>query len=205
MLAGRLDAQEKQLGSLSSQAGQISSVAGRLDAQEKQVGVLATEAGKITGVAERAARTARIQAATAALEAGRPLGDLPDAPAPLAKFRTEAPPTESALRLAFPAAAAAALAASRPDTAHLRFWEAVQSRAQELITVRRGDQVIVGDPAAGVIARARHALDAGDLAGATGALRELTGPPASAFAPWTQRAQALLDARAALATLAARA
>jgi hypothetical protein len=205
MLAGRLDVQEKQLGALAGQAGQLSSVAGRLDAQEKQVGALSTEAGKINGVAERAARTARIQAAIAALDNGRPLGDVPDAPAALVPFRTAAPPTEAGLRLAFPAAAAAAQASTRPDTAKLPFWEAVQTRAQELITVRRGDQVIVGDASAGVIARARHALDAGDLAGAVSVLHELSGAPASAFADWVHRAQALLDARAALANLAAHA
>ncbi len=205
MLAGRLDTQEKQLGSLSGQAGQISSVAGRLDAQEKQVGALASETSKIDGLAARAARTARIQAANAALEAGRPLGDLPDAPPALARFQSSPPPTEAALRLAFPDAVAAAQTAARPDTGQLPFWEAVQARAQELITVRRGDQVVVGDPSAGVIARARHALDAGDLAGAVGILHELTGAQAAAFAAWIQQAQSLLDARAALATLAAHA
>jgi hypothetical protein len=210
-LSARVDADQQRLATLATQAGQITVVSGRLDAQDQKVGALtteaATEAGKINGVAERAARVARIQAATAALEAGRPLGDLPAPPgaqgAALAQFRTAPPPTEAALRLTFPEAAAAAATASRPETSQLPFWQAVQTRAEELVTVRRGDSVVVGDPAAGVIARARHALDAGDLPGTVTILGELSGKPAEAFAAWVARAKSLLDARAALATLAA--
>ena len=81
----------------------------------------------------------------------------------------------------------------------------MQNRAESLVTVRRGDNVLVGDPASGVIARARTALDAGDLAGAVTVLSTLSGPPAQAMAPWLGQAKALLEARAALAALAARA
>ncbi len=82
-----------------------------------------------------------------------------------------------------------------------RLW----TRAQMLVMLREGDRVIVGDPAAGVIARAREALLAGDLRGAVDALNKLNGPAAQAMASWKSRAQSLLDARAALATLAANA
>ena len=71
--------------------------------------------------------------------------------------------------------------------------------------MRDGDRVIVGDPAAGVIARARQALNAGDLQGAVTALDALTGDAAQEVAEWKGKAQSLLDARAALASMAAQA
>ena len=71
------------------------------------------------------------------------------------------------------------------------------------MTVRQGDRVLVGDSAAGVLARARNALDAGDLAGAVAAVSTLSGPPAAAMAGWRADAQAVLDARAGLAAMAA--
>jgi hypothetical protein len=69
--------------------------------------------------------------------------------------------------------------------------------------VRRGDQVIVGDPAAGVLSRAQDDVANGDLAGAVVALSALQGPAATAAHDWVGRAQSLLDARAALAAMAA--
>ena len=80
-----------------------------------------------------------------------------------------------------------------------RIW----ARAQDLVTVRQGDRVLLGDPAAGVLGRARTALDAGDLAGAVAAVATLTGPAAQAMAGWLADARSLLDARAALADRAA--
>jgi hypothetical protein len=65
--------------------------------------------------------------------------------------------------------------------------------------------VLLGDPAAGVLARARTALDAGDLAAAVAAVSSLSGPPATAMAVWLADARALLQARAGLADMAAHA
>jgi len=64
--------------------------------------------------------------------------------------------------------------------------------------------VLVGDPAAGVMARARSALDGGDLAGAVAAVGSLSGSAADAMAVWLADAKALLAARAALVNLAER-
>ena len=50
----------------------------------------------------------------------------------------------------------------RRPTAADRIW----ARAQDLVTIRRGDHVLVGDPAAGLLAERADELDAGDLAGA---------------------------------------
>ena len=82
-----------------------------------------------------------------------------------------------------------------------RLW----AQAQDLVTIREGDHVLVGDPAAGVLDRARVALDAGDLAGAVTTVGSLTGPAADAMAGWLAQARSLLDARAALSDWAAHA
>ncbi len=202
-LGNKLDAAESRIGKLEQDAAGLSGLAGKVDAVEKRLGVVEHEAGQIAVLADKAGRIGRIQAAQTALDSGQPLGDLPGAPASLARFAQTRPPTEAQLRLSFPAAARAAEEASRPSTQGQPFLDRMWTRAQDLVTLREGDHVIVGDPASGVIARARSALLAGDLAGAVSALDALSGPAAQAMAGWKSQAQALLDARAALAVMAA--
>ena len=72
------------------------------------------------------------------------------------------------------------------------------------MTVRQGDEVLVGDPAAGVLADAEMKVQNGDLAGAVARLHALHGPAAAVMAPWMSKAESLAAARAALAALAAR-
>ncbi len=180
----------------------LDTVEGRMATVEKQDSAVA---GQLGGIAERAQRVTRTQTAMAALDAGQKLGDIPGAPSALARFANDAPPTEAALRLSFNSAAEAAQHASQPaimDNQPLaaRLW----TRAQQSVSIRQGDRVLLGDPVSGVLARARQALDAGDLAGAVSALDGLAGPAAAAMANWTSQARALLDARAALATMAGR-
>ena len=174
-----------------------------LDARPKLAPPDPALAGQVAQLSNRIARHARLQAASMALEAGQRLGSISDAPAALQRFADTPPPTEAALRLAFPAASQTALAASRPEDAGLPSWERFWRRAQAIVTVRRGDQVLVGDPAAGTIAVARRDLDAGDLAGAVAVLAGLNPPAAQAMSGWLSDARALLEARAALAALAA--
>ncbi len=204
-LGNRVDAADNRIGTLQHEAAGLSGLAGEVQATGKRVDAVEKEAGQVSGLADKASRIGRLQAAQAALEAGQPLGDIPGAPPSLTRFAQAKPPTEAELRLSFPAAAQAAEEASRPPTAGRPFLDRVWTRAQDLVTVREGDRVVVGDPAAGVLARARHALGAGDLAGAVAALDDLSGPAADAMADWKGRARALLDARAALAGLAAHA
>ena len=160
---------------------------------------------KLAAVAAKAQMAGKLQGVSAALEAGQRLGEIPGAPPALARFAHDAPPTESGLRLSFDSAAAEAHRVSQPaitDNQPLlnRMW----TRAQQAVTVRQGDNVLVGDPIAGVIAHARQALDAGDLAGAVKTLDGLAGPAKAAMADWVAQAQSLLDARAAIGELAAR-
>jgi hypothetical protein len=212
-LSGRVDALATKADALTTRedalSGRVEATDGalgkRLDAVEARLAPLEKNAGQITTLADRSARIARIQAAQAALDSGIKLGDLPGAPPALAHYAGAPPPTEASLRLSFPAAAQAALAASKPNVDDKPFLDRAWAKAQDLVTLRQGDHVIVGDPAAGVLARARADLDAGDLAGAVSALGALTGPGAAAMADWKAQAQGLLDARRALADMAAHA
>jgi hypothetical protein len=167
-----------------------------------QVQSMQQEVGAAVAAADKAARLARLNIARAALEAGQPVGTIDGAPPALARFADTKPPTEAALRLAFPAAAKAALDAARPSTAGKPFGERMWQQVQGLITIREGDEVIVGNPAAGVLARARQELDAGDIAAAVASVSTLSGPAAEAMSGWLAQAKALLAARAALDTMA---
>lgn len=198
----------KRDGALAALAGKLDSTTGELGQRiagvDSHVAVVEREQKDVTGVATRAARTARVQAATAALDAGQPLGTIPDSPAPLARFATAAPPTTAGLRLSFADAAEAARRASQPAiTGDRSFLSRAWLTAEQAVTVRQGDRVMVGDPIAGVLAHAKDLLDAGDLAGSVRILGQLQGPARAAMADWIGQAQALLDARSALGTLAA--
>ena len=200
---GQVATMQKQ-GAASSQGltDRLGAVEGRVAGLEKQGSAIA---GQLGGVSERAQRTSRTQVAAAALEAGQKLGEIPGAPPALARFAYNAPPTEAGLRLSFDAAAEAAQKASQPGAMEGQpFASRLWTRAQQSLSVRQGDRVVLGDPVAGVLAHARQALDAGDLSGAVSALDGLTGPAAAAMADWVGQARALLDARSALASMAAR-
>lgn len=168
----------------------------RIDALEAR---FSTEITKVTA---SAAVATRLSAVAQALENGQKLGDLPGAPAALAKFAQTAPPTEASLRLRFPDAARAAEAASKPNPGGRDFLQRMWDRTQGLLTVSQGGHVLLGAPAAVTLAAARVQLEAGDLAGTLGVLAKLDAPAAAAMAGWTRDAQALLDARTALAAMA---
>jgi len=174
-----------------------------LDAVDARIGKLEQGAGQAQGAAQDATRAIRLEAAQAALDAGQPLGTIPDAPPALARFATTAPPTEGALRVAFPAVAAAAAAASTPDVENKGFFDRALARLQQSVTVRQGDHVIVGDPAAGILARAQDDVNNGDLKAAVQVLGGLKGAAADKVADWVAQVKALLEARSALAGLAA--
>ncbi len=199
-LEARLDQVSAKVAALQgADAGAAQALTAKLQAFEQR---LAEAEQRQQAVNAGAARTARLQAATVALEAGRPLGDIPGAPPAVARFGTASPPTLASLRLAFPDAAAAAEQASRPSTTGLSLADRLWQRAQSLVTVQQGNKVLIGPPSVRVLAQARALLDAGDLAGAVAALGPLDPPAAAAMAEWRAQAQSLLDARAALASMA---
>lgn len=222
-IAARLDALEgrvadqTQLGArMDTLSGRIEALSGRdqtgIDAAKQQVGALASRvavleanATNVEAVTRRLNRLARLQEASLALAAGRPIGDVPDAPEALARYSHAPPPTEADLRLRFPQAERTALAARQPDKDDAPFLDRVWDQAQGLVTIRRGESVVVGNPAAVALSSAKIAIDAGDLSGAVAAVESLKGPPAQAMSAWLADAKALLDARAALAQLATQA
>jgi hypothetical protein len=184
-------------------------------APDPRIGQLAERVAALearpTAEARLAAVEARLAAfvrAHAALEAGRPLGpalaalpaDVP-VPASLAAFAERAPPTPASLRTRFGTAARAAREAREPAEGDL--LERAGGRIAGLVTVRRGDAVVMGDTTAAVLAEAERLLNAGDIAGAIGALDVLPPRPAAAMAGWIAEARALLAARDGLAALAA--
>jgi hypothetical protein len=178
-------------------------VSRRLDADDTRLAAIEKIAGQTSTQADRLRQVGRIQAAMLALQAGQKLGEIPGAPPALAKFATTDPPTEVSLRASFTPAARNALAAARPVTEGKPMLARLWAEAQDLVTVRQGDRVLVGDPTSGVLDRAREALAAGDLAGAVSAIGSLGGPAAQAMAGWLAEARALLQARAALTEWAA--
>jgi hypothetical protein len=159
-------------------------------------------AGGVDAVAKRLDRIARIQAASLALGNGQPLGDLPDAPPALARFATAAPPTIAHLRLTFPKLEQAALEVSQPRTTDGPFIDRVWERAQGLVTVRRGDEVVIGDESALRLTHASTALEAGDLVAAVHETSQLDPKALHALSDWLAEAKALIDARAALTDMA---
>ncbi|UFN50410.1 hypothetical protein LPC08_07265 [Roseomonas sp. OT10] len=142
----------------------------------------------------------------AALEAGRPLGGalagLPGTPpAPLARYASAAPPTEASLRLSFEEAARAARDAAQPQGQGV--MDSALSRIQGLVTVRRGEEVVVGDRVSGELEIARRALEAGDLEAAIARLERLPPPSKAAMEGWLAQARGLQAARNALGELSA--
>ena len=222
-LASRIDALEakaadqSQVGSrIDTLSGRIESLSARLqtglDSNQQEtdrlagrIATLEKASGSLDAVSDRLSRLARIQAAGIELAAGRPTGDIPDAPPALARFAHNAPPTEVQLRMLFAQSEQAAIAAQQPDDRALPFISRVWERAQDLVTVRKGGDVMVGNPTSVTLGHAREALDAGDLKGAVSAVESLKGPPRQAMAAWLAEAKSLVDARAALADLAGQA
>jgi hypothetical protein len=199
---------------LDTLSGRIESLSGRdqsgIDATNQQISALTARVATIDAnaenteaIARRLNRIARLQEASLALAAGRAIGDVPGAPDALSRYAHNPPPTEAEMRLRFPQAEKAALAARQPDESDAPFIDRVWDRAQSLVTIRRGEEVVVGNPASVTLSRAQTDLDAGDLAGAVSAVGSLKGPPKEAMASWLSDAKALLDAHAALAQLAA--
>jgi hypothetical protein len=177
---------QQQLATLSDQAQALSKTSAALP--------------QLTAQADRLRQIVRAQDA---LRAGLPLGAIAKAPEALVRYEETAPPTEASLRLSFADAARAAVKAGEPTPDEGQFWHRVWLRVQNLVMVRQGDRVVLGDPTSAILAHAQTVLDAGDLSGALTVLGGLSGPAAAAMAPWETQVRALLQAREALSQMAA--
>jgi len=203
-LSGKLDTlSQRESGDTQSIRQTLSSVQQQLSDLSDKAKSLAQDTQNLPQLAAQSARIGQVLQAEDALASGKPLGSITNAPSALAKFETKAPPTEASLRLAYPTAARAAEKAGGPQDASGGFWHGVWLRVQNLVTLRQGDRVIVGDQTGGTLAHARRLLDAGDLSGAVTVLGTLQGPAAAAMTPWVDQAKALIAARQALAEMAA--
>jgi hypothetical protein len=201
-----LDAIDQRLGKLEQANGAATQAQDNkqtIDTLASRVEKLEQGEAQIAGVKQDATLAVKLSAAQVALSSGQPLGALPGAPEALARFANSAPPTEESLRADFPAVAKAVLDASRPEESEKSLFSRAMARLEQTITLRQGDRVIVGDPAAGVVATAQQDLNNDNLQGAVDALATLNGRAAQAADHWLIQARSLLAARAALAQLAA--
>jgi hypothetical protein len=213
-LDGRLVNQAQVASQIDTMAGRIQALAGRdqsaVDTLNQQVSDLSNKlnattaaTGDLSAVTARVDRLGRLQAAAENLAAGRPLGDLAGAPPALSKYAQKSPPTMAQLRLSFRHAKADALTKPEPTPASTPFVDRVLEKAQGLMTIKQGDNVVVGDATAMLLNQAETLLEAGDLDGAVKSVESMKGDGVTEMAGWLASAKDLLAARGALAQLAA--
>jgi hypothetical protein len=188
-----------------SLAAQVNAVQGQVAADHGTLSTLQENSVDLTKLTARIARLNTLETARMALEAGQPLGNIPNASPALAQFSAVAPPSEAQLRLNFPAVARAAEEASIAGSAQSGTWSRAVARLENFVTVSNGTHVLIGAPAAAVINQAGALLNAGDLAGAVAQLDTLSLTTQQAMAGWLGQARALVAARAALLALAGQA
>jgi hypothetical protein len=200
--AGSIAAQADLSVKLATVAAQLNAVQSQMAADHGALTSLQSNSVDLTKLTRRITLLNQLAAARMALDAGQPLGIIANAPPALSIFASQPPPTEASLRLGFPDAARAAEAASVAGDTKGGVWAHAVARLENFITVSAGSHVLIGAPAAGVIAQARTLLDAGDLAGAVAELGKLSATTQAAMDGWLTQARALVAARAALAEMA---
>jgi hypothetical protein len=200
-IAGQADLAVK----LANVAAQLNAVQSQMAADHGALTTLQSNTVDVTKLTARITLLNQLTMARMALDAGQPLGVIANASPALSIFASQPPPTESALKLGFPAAARAAEAASVAGDTKGGVWAHMLARLENFVTISAGSHVLIGAPAAAVIAQARTLLDAGDLAGAVAALNQLSMTTQAAMGDWLVQARALVAARAALADMARRA
>ncbi len=202
-LAGRLDDLSGRIEAASTRSQtSLDAVKQQLDAVTHRISAAESATSGFESLTGRLSQLVRLQQISFALSSGRPLGDLPNGPEALERYAHIKPPTEADLRLRFRSAEQAMLASVPSGQANVPFADRIWERAQGLVTVRRGDDVVVGNSSSTVLNQARAFLDAGDLSDAVGAVETLRVQPGSAMADWLAQAKALLEARSSLAALA---
>ena len=193
-----------------------SALAGELSGLRAELAALA-EARAATPVSESAAALAILQMRDAlrgaapfqgplqALDAvlaeaeGAQAEALGAALAPLRPYAAEGAPALKTLQAEFPAVARAVVAQAQGGEGDDVLSNAVRE-VSSLFTLRRVGPV-EGESAEAVVARSEAHLNGGDLASAVAELEALSGPAAEAAAPWRARAEARLQAEAALERL----
>ena len=124
------------------------------------------------------------------------LGDLGVLPA----YAEKGIPTVPELARTFAAASDEALASPVPPQDG-SLVDSLMASAESLVKIRRIDQTPAGEGASGALARAKSALDKGDLAVAAKEVETLQGKPRQAFSSWLGAARARLAAAETLTRL----
>ncbi|PHK96115.1 hypothetical protein CR162_04545 [Pseudoroseomonas rhizosphaerae] len=180
--------------------------AARDRALDERFAALEARESRLAAAERRLSRLIASAGVETALEAGRPLGQAlsglgGEAPAALRRYAEAAPPTEASLRLSFEDAARAARARAEPATEGQSVWESAATRLGNLVTVRRGENVVWGDSVSGELETARRALEAGDLPAAIRRIEGLPEPVRAPMGQWLEQARGLVAARGALSEL----
>jgi hypothetical protein len=181
---------------------QVTAMQNQVATDHATLSTLTASSVDITKLTAKITLLNQLENARMALDAGQPVGNIPNAPPALAVFATAPPPTLAALVLSFPAAAQAAETVSVERVQGVSFWSRVLARLEGLVTITNGAHVVVGAPAAAIIEQARTLLNAGDLNGAVAVLGGLSPTTQAAMGDWLTQARDLLAARAAIITMA---
>lgn len=188
---------------MAAMQAQIAQLSATVLADHAEMVRLQASAANLPHLAAQAQTMAMLATASMALESGQKLGTIPNAPEALVRYATVAPPTEAQLRAEFETLAPrAAQRAGMTNSGVTGLWARLRAHVVDLISLRRGDQVLIGSRADGTLAMARRDLALGDLSGAVAAVKTLPAPAQRVMQPWLTRADHLLAARAALAQMA---
>ncbi|HQT87364.1 MAG TPA: hypothetical protein PK677_02285 [Acidiphilium sp.] len=188
---------------ITAMQAQIAQLSATVIADHADMVRLQASAASLPHLAAQAQTMAVLATASMALQSGQPLGTIPNAPEALVRYASVAPPTEAGLRAEFLALAPhAAQQAGMTNSGVTGLWARLRAHVVDLISLRRGDQVLIGSRADGTIAMARRDLALGDLTGAVAAVKTLPAPAERVMQPWLARADHLLAARAALTQMA---
>lgn len=110
-------------------------------------------------------------------------------------------PTVPELARSFATARDTALASAAAPAAGGSLVDNLMASAQSLVTIRRIDEAPSGDGPAATLARAKAALDQGELAAAVKDVETLDGAAHEAFSAWLGEARARLGADQTLTRL----
>jgi len=182
----------------------LSELSQRVIKIEKALPELATAASKGVEQTKSAAAAIAFANLRAAISEGRPFATELDTISTLAPSATnlgalpayaeKGIPTEPELARSFDAAKQAALATAAPPNSSGSLLDSLMTSAESLVKIRRVDATATGDTPGAVLARAKAALDKGDLATAVKEVGTLQGVPRDAFSSWLDQARARLGA-----------
>jgi hypothetical protein len=202
---------EAELGGGAADAGpELNALSERIAKIESVLPELIGAIGKETADAKSAAAAIAFANLRAAVSEGRPyaaeldtlgalapgIGDLGVLPA----YAEKGIPTVPELTRSFVAAREDALAAVTAPPSD-SFFDNLLASAQSLVTIKRIDEEPAGEGPSAALAKAKAALDKGDLAGAIEQVETLEDAPRQALSAWLGAAHARLGADAIMARL----